>query len=341
MPWSQPDFERALADKQQLWSRLVNHPAKGPQAKQNLQRIPQIKKAMEDEEERTRQAKAARELLRAGQAEKHRAFREELRLHEAKGYLLESEVTGLIKRYGEILGEAEIRKMIKVEIRAQRDAKRPPTPELDSSLANNIDRLLQIVGKRDLYDFLGAAPKTRREDLVETANAVYRQCQTRLKKTEEVTARKQLSGHCQAVFRSDDQRARYDGTLRQARFEDLKEKLDNIGRVAQQIHEAQVDQLLRDARTQGLDVAEAQAFIREYATSKKWAVVVPAAPAAAKLQKCGVCGELNSPEDQHCTECGEPLKYDCPRCRKGVRSEQNALLTADSPSGIGRWRGIC
>src|SRR5215468_10836942 len=96
-PWNQEEFESKLRSKQSQWSRESTGPTKKALlAKKRLEKIQEIKRIMSDKTQREALARAAKEEQSFDKNAKLEEFARRLRQAELKGFLEQSEVTGLI-----------------------------------------------------------------------------------------------------------------------------------------------------------------------------------------------------------------------------------------------------
>lgn len=345
-PWDQARFEKALLAKRTRWSRDSSQGvgARKAAAQDHLKLVDMIKEQMKDPAKRKAQADAARTARAADHQQLRDRFLADLTIQSAKGYLLEQEVTQLIKTFGAVLSEAEVRKQISVRIRADSPDSTGPTT-LDPTKKKMLRDLVDRVGKRDLYDFLAtglgdnvdSVAEAATAVLIRAANSIYQEAQNNAHKTSEVGARAELAGYCMDLFASTEKRALYDATLREEAFDGLLERVDLVGRVPKMIHASQVKQLLEEARKNGLDVEEARARIIARANKNGWAIEVPATELITEQQRCGNCGELNQPSDRHCAVCGKALAEPCPRCLTTLPSDASACQACGFPIGNRSW----
>lgn len=338
-PWSPADFERQLLEKKHNWSRQSNFAnAQGLKAKAYLNLVPKLRELAQDENRRKEQAEEARKARTEGQAARLRQFEERLKLLEVRGYLLENELNQLIGDFADILPEAQIRKKVRTPIRTAEAVKRPARPALEPSLAKDIQRRLDQLGKSTLYDFLEMAETAENRLLVLRARDLYDGVQRKAAKTPQDTMTAELSGHCLSLFGSDTERARYDETLRLQTYESIKTNADTMAAVSKRLELSQVNELLRQARVSGLDVDEAGAILEEHAASKRYVLLMPADTTAVKnLLRCGHCKQLNDPGETYCTRCSKPLKTPCPKCNRALKSEDRACGNCGFPIGNSGW----
>lgn len=326
-PWNQAEFERLLQEKRREWAKDLNIPNKrGIQAKQNLGLIPAIQKIAADPAIRQAQAKAANQTTATTQKDQLAQLEVNLDLLQRKGYLVQAELDQVIREFKDLFKESEIRKKVRVEIRAENTATKQRKPTLETATANVIKQRLEVLKKTDLYEFMGMDSKTAAALLRQKASDMYKDVGHKATKTADDTTAIELYGHCINIFASDTERAKYDETLRMAVYEDIKKNLDLVGRVRKVVEASQVEFILMNARKQGLNMDETIDVIRDYAISKSYSIEMPANTKAKvnDLQLCGYCKNLNTPDQKYCTLCGEPLQEPCPKCGQAVSSDSTA-----------------
>jgi len=90
-------------------------------------------------------------------------------------------------------------------------------PFLDSTIAKSIENTLKFVGKATLYDFLDLTSNARLSTLSMRAREINVELCRMSVKDANRTARMELVGFCLSLFKSDEQRAKYDNTLTRQR----------------------------------------------------------------------------------------------------------------------------
>jgi polyhydroxyalkanoate synthesis regulator phasin len=108
-----------------------------------------------------------RERIKDLEAERISAVNEDIQIRMAKGYVTESDIASIAKRHG--INPSEIKKRITTPIRKDSEGATEKIQRLDRSIAKNISNNLKIVGKKNLYDFLGATPTASNKQLVTIA----------------------------------------------------------------------------------------------------------------------------------------------------------------------------
>jgi hypothetical protein len=338
-PWNQAEFDRLCKEKQREWSRESSGFQKtAALAKAKLESLPSFKRIAADPAARGTEAAAARVIRKETQAAVLEEIDKRLQFLESKGFLLEEELQGLVKDFAAAFTGADIRKRVKVPIKANA---RPESPKhsmvqpLEPAVANKVRQHLNTLGQPDLYQFLQLTPASGCEQLRNRAEQEHRAMLRNANKTVEVTARQELAGLCLTLLGTPEQKARYDETLRQERIQKLIEMVDVSARSTKQIVQAQMDELQRYAAKEcGIQPKDAEAAILDYATTKGYMVVVSRPEGGPPpMRRCGRCDRLNEQGKSNCTNCGEPLQAPCPKCQKPVQSDEQACGACGFPAG--------
>lgn len=342
-PWNQAEFEQRLKEKRGEWARVAQSPSKkGTEANRNRERIPELIQVAADPALRDIHAKAAQTQKNAATIEKRQELEEKLKLLQARGHILEAEVERLVKDYAGHFSEKDIRKKIVVPIK-KHEAKKPSQEPLDVTLAKNIEKSLAEVGKTSLYDFLDASEDTQPSILLTRAKTKYDALQPKAKKSHTDTIILELAGgHCKNIFSSSDKTARYNETLRQQKYDNLRKLADVTGAISKEISAAQVEVLLRGAREDKLDTDDALAVLIEYAQKRGYQLYLnqDTSHSVAQLPQCGYCSALNKTGDRHCNNCGKPLQDICPRCGHAAPSSSKACGECGFFLGNRSWVNI-
>lgn len=334
-PWNQVEFERLLEEKRREWSRLVNRPDLiASQAKKNLGLIPKIKGIAKNETLRLAQAEDAKEERLMKKAESLKLLDANLGLLQAKGYILQQEFDQLLTSFRGVLLEIELRNRINVPLIKEKP-KNQKRESLDVSRAKSISNKLSLLNFPTLYALLGSDENTESKILYKKADVIRKQKADSMDKSAENTLIAELMGECLAIFKNEEERAKYDESLRIAGFEDTKAKIDLAAQVTKEIDARQLDQILRDARQKGLDPEETLSVIKEYAVQKKYTIVIPAGLVEKyrEIHRCGYCKQLNDAANDYCTTCGKSLRDPCPRCNNSVVSDAMACGSCGFPTG--------
>lgn len=339
-PWSDKLFVEILERKRAEWTKGSKNPKNRAKYAGYMELVPRIKAVLTDPEKRKQEAVEATQQRSVAEQEWRDKFHESLDAVALKGFVTEDEIINLVKQYAGKIAELEVRaelKQKKIEIRTK-STKSETADYLDPSRFTRIKAALQIVRKKDLYDFLEASVQTRTEDLRQRAENTYKQNQSKGTKTAEVTASSELAGDAQDIFKDELGRTRYDLTI-------AYDKLDSILGVKVRdlvtssseklIYSKQFEFLLDIARQEGLDIDRSSEFIREEAKKLKASVEVSGQEAIKQKIICTnpSCRTVNSPSHNACSKCGTPLKINCPNCKTLSLIEYRACPNCSFPVG--------
>jgi len=189
-----------------------------------------------------------------------------------KGYLWKEELATLAKEFQGRFSEADIRRQVRVPVR-EKDAPRAK-PVLDPSHAKRIQDRLQLLGKKDLYDFLERPASSSRTVLRDRAQEVYRAALDNNNKTAEVTARQELAGDVLELFKTEAGQEKYNNTLARQRLAEL-DGLIQAAAASGRIEVGVTRELLRVARDKGLDEDETLDYLRAKAAEKRASLEIP------------------------------------------------------------------
>ncbi|MEI8372629.1 MAG: hypothetical protein WCJ35_07325 [Planctomycetota bacterium] len=313
-------IESAIIAKQAEWSRDRNHPKKGREAQQYLGLLTDIRKVMGNAEDREKESRECRELRQQAEKAAYADLDRHIGTVAARGHLFESEVAQLVQQFKGRFIEAEIRKRIKVPIRKDSRPEGASRPELDTSTAKEIENRLKIIAKKDLYDFLDLPQSTSHDQLLNRARELDSDARKNNNKSAEVTAQAELAGFCLRVFKSEEERERYDNTLAMRGLREMDGQIRIAGATGK-IDASAMEALVNVAGDRGVTPDDARAHICAFASREGWAVELPPSGAGGRVQACGTCGVINAAEAEVCVACGEPLWIDCPQCRAYTASE--------------------
>ena len=329
-PENDPEvIKAAIKTKRSEWSKLRNHPTKGPEAQLHLDLIKDIEQVMQDDDLRQQEAQAARKIIQQQQAEQYKKLDNDIQLLSLKGKIFEKEIAGLQKKFSNI-PESEIRKRIKVPITKAQQVKARIT--LDATTVKTISEALKIVKQSSLYEFLSLAPTSSLKTLLERAKSLESDIRKIGKKDAIVTAKQVLAGQCLSIFKTEEQKNAYDTSLARERLTELDGDLETAG-MDGEVSAQEYDLLVKKAVEWGLRKEEADEHIKDYCKKRKWAIQVPSTLAVDELKQCGVCGVFNPAGAVNCSDCRAPLEVECPKCKKRNPSTNRSCTQCGFPIG--------
>lgn len=334
-PWSDAVYEKALIDKRSRWGRdsTAGVGSRVLQAQRYLRLIPEIKKVMEDPQERDREAVEARALLMQEKKQRQADFETRLAFLNAKTFIAQDELDKFIEEFKEIFTAQEITDRITVPIGTGTST--PLAPQLDPILAKNISDRLALLHMTSLYELFGSGAETlSTADLLNLADQKYLET-VRRAHNEEDTAQKELAGYAKDIFKSEEMRKKYDETRKQEKITALLKKLDEVMSYTTEkhLHVGQVVLFLEDARKAGCKQEDALQRIQEHARSRKWSMDVPKVDSKAEKIRCAYCEHLNDPGQKFCSACKNGLFFICPDCGQSVLCEYIACGQCGFPVG--------
>ncbi|MDM8522914.1 DUF1566 domain-containing protein [Desulfococcaceae bacterium HSG8] len=192
-----------------------------------------------------------------------------IRLCTEKGYITEGETTRLAKLFA--MDEPEILMRAKCPIKKEVSPGTKTVRTIEKTLEKLINDNLRIIGKSNLYDFLGRSPQSDLKGLQEKAREKEMEIRKIGQKDANTTASGALTGHCIVIFKSKENRKAYDLTLARSRLTELNTDINAAG-IDGKIRDEYLSILLRTALTIGMDLEEAYNYIREYCQKEKWII---------------------------------------------------------------------
>lgn len=269
---------RVIQDKKALWSRdsVGGNPAAVRKAEANLRRLGDIQRVMTDPKARGLEAAQARILLqkeRQADLSKLDELVAVLRADPKRGCTGED-----IAKIGKTLGGKISEEDIVARLRAagialvKEPTIRAKVPELGPERLDQIRESLKLVGAKDLYDFLVMKRSSSWRALRDRADEINKELIRLGKHDPDSNARKELCGACLALFRSEDEKLRYDNALVSDLMKGLHPQIEFAGRDGILSAEA-LDVLLRQARDRDVSLEDARAYLQDFAMQRKWRVL--------------------------------------------------------------------
>ncbi len=334
--WDDSAFQNLLTQKKAEWTRNARNPKNAKLYNSYLEQVPRIVMVMGDPAARRQEASDARRALAESAARRAQAFHSDFDLYAAKNFITPAEVTTLAQQHAGFITEARVRALM-AERGIPETAPAAGAPAaadaLDPSTMQNIQSNLDLLGSRDLYDFLSLTTAAPTALLLDRARAVYADNQKQGDKTARVTASSELAGQAISIFRDEDARRRYDSALAQAAYEELGKQVARLVAGTNILYAPQFSRLLELARMNNLDVDRAKEFIVSRARELRAAVEIGGDEQVRQQQRCPNCGTLNDGDARNCRVCGTPLKIECPNCGQIQPTEHRACTNCGFPIG--------
>lgn len=329
---------KAFAEKQKEWSKNVNNPAKGREARKKLDltgKTGSFQRIMLSDDgdvtERREEAEAARKIA----DEKIESI-----INNFSGIkkIDTSAMEKLLERNKKFLITAEeFRRRLK-ENGIEETAEASRNGGENNTAFSRIKKDLEIVGRKSLYEYLFAwvsEPKNGRkktdgsqwtmedilalscEEITEISDSAYQRYNGIAKKDEEVSAGKSLASACRTYLADARKRREYDDYLSLALPEEVCERIDGFGIGGAISLEQSKDLLVLYASLRpGLSVEEMIGRLRKEFIGRK--IFDYEFPHMGKDQpafkRCNLCGRLSEAVHTHCAFCGKPFRITCFRC---------------------------
>lgn len=316
-------IERRIKEKQIEWSRDAGTGVgrKASDANRYKGMLPDIHRVMRDRDARAAEAVAARQVLDAARQGRERALTEAIDVICANGNHTAEQLKRLQNQFRGDFPETEI--TTRLTQRCPCAATRPvgtgqPLETIARTDLTAHDRDLAVVGKKNLYEFLGAGCKTSAGTLYTEADRQNREIIARNQNSAEATAAKNLCGLAMKLFNSDDGKRRYDYTLSVAVIDGMRDRIQlsvSHGRISRPA----LDKLIGQAASEGSDRGLALAYITQLAIENGWFLDDSGPLPSADKPQCGVCGTIATTKgQQNCGACGHPFEISCFGCGRPV-----------------------
>jgi formylglycine-generating enzyme required for sulfatase activity len=304
----------AIEKKQSEWSRDRNHPTKARQAQTNLNLISHIHKLMvEDLVTREIEAKDAEFQNRKQKNKLINELLELITVLAAPGFLLESQIVGISKQFQGKFSESEIRTFIKVPIKEDSLDSEKSGEVLDKVVFKEITDRLAIIGKNNLYDFLGLLQSSNLDALLEKAKELGRDITAYNSKTPDLAAKQELIGHCLSLFKNKLEKDKYDNSCSRQITSDF-DQIISLSVQNNIIPASVMEKLLKLYGGKGVSIKDAKKYILDFASVRKWSVEVVKPEPSGNVKICSECGGSNNEKFLKCLQCGLSLFIKCPKC---------------------------
>ena len=316
----------AIEKKQSEWSRDRNHPTKARQAQTNLNLISHIYKIMvEDLVTREIEAKDAEFENRKQKNKLINELLELITVLASPGFLLESQIVGISKQFQGKFSESEIRTLIKVPIKEDSLDSEKSGEVLDKVVFKEITDRLAIIGKNNLYDFLGLLQSSNLNELLEKAKELGRDFTAYNSKTPDLAAKQELIGHCLSLFKNKVEKDKYDNSCSQQITSDF-DQIISLSVQNNIIPASVMEKLLKLYGGKGVSIKDAKKYILDFASVRKWSVEVVKPESSGNVKICSECGGSNNEKSLKCIQCGLSFFIKCPKCETLNQFKNNTII---------------
>jgi len=271
-------IEEKITEKQREWSKLRNHPSKGREAQSYLGMLKEIKEVMNNPELREKEKQDALKAETQLKKDVFDKLDKMIAMLSAKGELLQKEYDGIINAFPEV-DEKIIKSKIKVPIKIEKH-----TEYIAETIIQKIEELLKIIKKNDLYDFLEIPQNVNLTVLQKNIEEKYIQNNKNSAKTAQVTAASELLGFCGTIFKSIEEKVKYDNTILLLRMKNLNQFIDIAG-IDGIIQQGEFAHILNEAKELNINIEKAKEYIIDYSRKKGWSVEIASTQTVNVIQQ--------------------------------------------------------
>ncbi len=330
-------IEERIEEKRQEWNnlRVKGYMESRNIAEQNLVSLPEIQRRLKDSQLRKKEADEARAIKRREYTTRVEYFNEVLRVTlVGRKNLTPEQYNKICEDFKDIFTAEEIKKRIIAAGGQIGEDHKPDGKEeelVDDAVMAEIRVLLRQVSCSDLYDFLEEKPNTSLEKLRTRAEEIHKDEIEKVIAPER-TSKIKLAGHCSSLFRSEEDKKKYDHSLAIETMHDI-DHLIEYAASGGIIGPAQMNEILKQAIEKGVKIDNARKYVYNYAKKRGWKVIEDTS-SIINLQQCGFCNHLaESTEDKYCRNCHRPLVVKCRNCGADVPSKDDACTQCSTKVG--------
>lgn len=302
------EIEKAIAKKQQQWSKEMNNPIKKVKASQNLALIADIKNVMFSKSLREAEAQDAIYIKES----KARELDDKLLLYASKSdELSEKDLKFILKKFASYgFDESTIKSKFNIIIKEQ-NKKIDLKQTIDKNQAKNIKNFMGQLGNKSqtLYEFLNLSQENTCANLLNAAEHIKQKILAKGTKTGEDNAKQSLCGICAVVFKDKESKNKYDNYLNLTKYTIVNDAIDEIAASNKRVIEPKMKVRLIDiaVETYRISPSQAAAYISNYCELLGY-------QEREKSIICGLCNTENPASATTCLKCGKNLIITCPVC---------------------------
>jgi len=219
-----------------------------------------------------------------------------------------------------------------IDIKDERPTVETATRPLERSREDQISRMLDVLEKTDLYDFLEQAKSAPLLSLETAAKRLLEEARSAIQKTASVNAQSELAGIALQQFSRDGSRESYDETLRQASLRPILENARIFAGADGDLSALEMHRLGKRGKYLGHAREVIQDLIQREAEKdeNRWTIdLTPECPACERpspfyliyCQDEGCVTPLYNIPDDPCADCGKKtpaLGEYCVNCGSGL-----------------------
>jgi len=333
---SEPEIKSAIDEKRTTWMRPQSRADLRATYDENRKELPEIERVM------LSSASKARDDMRAELRSKRDQYvgtlKSNLATMASGGYLLRKDLEQIASSDSRMLWTVEEvareARGLGIDIRDERPTVETATLPLERSREDQIARMLVVLQKTDLYDFLEQAKSAPLLSLETAAKRLLEEARSAIQKTASVNAQAELAGIALQQFSRDGSRASYDETLRLASSRPILENARIFAGAEKDLSAQEMHRLAKRGKYLGLAREEIQDLIQREAEKdeNRWTIhLTEECPACGRpspfhliyCQDQGCVAPLYNIPDDPCADCGKEtpsLGEYCVNCGSDLRA---------------------
>ena len=328
-------LKKVIKDKKKEWTSQAVNPLYQQEARSNLERIGEFEKVLDEPlalhayvnhmqdvqaERREQQEREVGRLVQVGIAGRKR-----LTTHQLDLLFKEAEKDGI----GQNVVDAVVERLgIKIEA-GDSSASGPglpyKSPAMDTTLLEQINKWLRVLGKDSLYALLDLPQRTSAARLVAVAEKMYERWSKVLPKTSECVAWEKSLQTCLSYLKNPDEKSKYDRALFNQRIDNFVRRADLLLAGGRLTRDQQVLLNKVGVREFGLSSTVINNCVKVRAAASGVSIGKPVSVSLEMQQQsqCTRCFSWNPIGNAHCWQCSSSLNRLCenPSCRKKIPVE--------------------
>lgn len=218
-------INNAINEKVKQWQNESKNPRKAMIAKDNMSKIPDIKKVMLDEKLREQEAQAAKQYKK----DKIKDISYEILILSTKGYILLDEIENILKKYKEYcLKREDIEFLFNVPV-IEKKTEGSQLEVLDSNIISQLETYFKNLSCDDmsLYTLLNIPPAADKKNALRIINDYLNVLLQKGEKLNEDEIYQKLGGIAKTIFDSNENIKKYNNLLSGKRYLKLNEFIKN------------------------------------------------------------------------------------------------------------------
>lgn len=220
-------INEAINKKMEEWQKDSRNPRKAIIAKENLQKIPEIKKVMLNDASRAQHAKEAMAVFE----EQFKQVNYDIKIYEAKGYITSSEIDDILSKYKHMnLSMSDITSRLSVPVSERTISE---TIDTQNVLNKNIaSQLITYFSNLKIYDisfyaYFNTSEQTADHYMITLAQSKLDVILKKGNKTPQDEVEQKLCGLCKDIFSNIETTENYKNYLKGHRYPKLNEMIDS------------------------------------------------------------------------------------------------------------------